>query len=118
MTPAIMAASVAAGQILDLPSRATLSNATAGGVEAGSVTFGYCQQLVDEFVLISEAEIAEAMLLMAREGIVLEGSGALSVAALLRDPDRFRVKTVVLLLCGANVAPEQFERLGQRAEAQ
>ena len=110
---AIMASSVAAGRILDLPSKATLSNATAGGVEAGSVTFDYCRELVDEFVLISEDELAQAMVLMHRNDIVLEGSGALAVAALLRDRDRFRGQTVALVLCGANVAPEQFSRLRQ-----
>ena len=36
--------SVKAGEILDLPSLPTLSDGTAGGVEAGSITFPLCRQ--------------------------------------------------------------------------
>ena len=58
---AVMAHSVAAGRILDESSAPTLSDGTAGGIEPGAITFGLCGRLVDEFVLVSEAEIAAAM---------------------------------------------------------
>ena len=56
-----MAHSVEAGRILDEPSAQTLSDGTAGGIEQGAITFGLCSSLVDEFVVVSEAEIAAAM---------------------------------------------------------
>ena len=42
-----MAHSIAAGRILDEPSKPTLSDGTAGGIEAGSITFGLCRELVE-----------------------------------------------------------------------
>jgi len=107
-----MAHSVRAGEILEMPSLPTLSDATAGGVEQGCITFPYCRDAVDDYILISEEEIAQAMLLLDEQhGIIVEGSGALAVAALLKRADRFKGKTVALLLCGANVDPALHARL-------
>lgn len=109
---AVMAHSVRAGKILEMPSLPTLSDATAGGVEQGAITFAYCCDAVDDYVLISEEEIAQAMLLLDEQhGIIVEGSGALAVAALRKRADRFKGKTVALLLCGANVDPALHARL-------
>jgi threonine dehydratase len=109
---AIMALSVRAGQILNIPSLPTLSDATAGGVEQGAVTFPVCRDAVDDYILVSEAEIAQAMLLLDEHcGITVEGSGALAVAALRQRPDWFQGKSVALLLCGANVDPNLLARL-------
>ena len=52
----VMIQSVRAGKILDLPSKPTLSDGTAGGVEPGAITFELCRQLVKEYVTVSEAE--------------------------------------------------------------
>ena len=40
---AVMTESVKAGEILDLPSHPTLSDGTAGGIEAGAITFELCR---------------------------------------------------------------------------
>ena len=58
---AVMAHSVEAGEILQLPSAPTLSDGTAGGIEPGAITFDLCKELVDDYVLIDEPEIAAAM---------------------------------------------------------
>lgn len=109
---AVMYHSVMAGEILELDSAATLSDATAGGVEQGAITFHFCRHYVDDYILVSEEQIRHAMLLMYDEHqIVVEGAGALSVAALLQRKDNFVGKTVVLLLCGANISQEQFAAL-------
>jgi len=108
----VMALSVRAGRILEMPSEPTLSDATAGGIEQGCITFPYCRDYVSDYTLVSEAEIAGAMLLLHRQhGISVEGSGALSVATLLKQKDRFHGKTVVLLVCGANVEGSLLRRL-------
>ncbi|QQO55898.1 MAG: pyridoxal-phosphate dependent enzyme [Thiohalocapsa sp. PB-PSB1] len=109
---AIMALSVRAGEILQIPSLPTLSDATAGGVEQGAITFPFCRDAVDDYILVSEAEIAHAMLLLDEQyGIVVEGSGALALAALRQCPDRFKGRTVALLLCGANLDRTLLSRL-------
>lgn len=101
---AVMALSVREGRILEMPSLPTLSDATAGGVEQGCVTFEFCRDYVDDYILVSEDEIGHAMVLLDEyHGIAVEGSGALSVAALLQKAEHFQGKKVALLLCGANV---------------
>ena len=99
-----MAASSKAGELLDIPSEPTLSDGTAGGIEAGAVTFDLCQSLVDEYVLVSESDIAETM----REFIdahhmLLEGAAAVPLAALKQTSDRHRGRDVVAVICGANI---------------
>ena len=89
---AVMAASVRAGRMLesgrDVPFEPTLADAVAGGVEEGAVTLELCTELVDEWVLLGEDEIAAAMRLVLRERFAMvEGSAALPVAALAHlDP--------------------------------
>jgi len=108
----VMAMSVRAGRILEMPSEPTLSDATAGGIEQGAITFPYCRDHVSDYAILSESEIAEAMLMLYRDhDIKVEGSGALSVATLLKHRDRFRGTTVVLLACGANVDDSLLQRL-------
>jgi threonine dehydratase len=55
------------------------------------------------------------LLLDEYHGIVVEGSGALSVAALLQKAEHFKGKQVALLLCGANVDPSLLTRLRETA---
>ena len=100
----VMAASVAAGRVLDLPSAPTLSDGTAGGVELDSLTFPLVQRIVDGFELVPEDEIAAAMRwCAARERLVAEGAAGVAVAALLRQRALWRGKTVVVVICGGNV---------------
>jgi threonine dehydratase len=40
-------------------------------------------------------------------GLVLEPSGAAGVAALLAHAERFRDRTVAVVLCGGNLTPQQ-----------
>ena len=103
----VMAESVRAGLIVEMPSLPTLSDGTAGGVEPGAITFSYCQALVDRYVDVTEHEIESAMRhLIEVEHTLVEGAAALPLAALRRDPSRYRNRTVALVLCGANVGAE------------
>lgn len=63
-------------------------------------------------VEVAEADIAEAVrLLFSEANLKAEPTGALSVAALLSDPERFREGEVVALISGGNVDPELYARL-------
>lgn len=102
---AVMARSVEAGRILDLPSDATLSDGTAGGVEPGAITFELCRELVDEFVLVSEAEIAAAMrAYMAAESDRIEGAAGVAIAALEARKQAIVKRKIVVIICGGNVS--------------
>jgi threonine dehydratase len=104
---AVMARSVQAGRILELESLPTLSDGTAGGVEQDAITFPLCQQLVDDYILVAEEEIRQAMrLCMQTHHMLIEGAAGVPLAALLNNVQRFRDKSVVVVLCGANVGLE------------
>lgn len=62
----------------------------------------------DGVVAVSEGDILRAMrLLHEMMGLVVEPSGAVGVAALLADPERFRGRRVATILCGGNLTPRQ-----------
>lgn len=101
-----------AGRIIDCPELPTISDSTAGGVEADTLTFAPCQRLLDEHVLVSEDEIKRAMrLVLEKERWVIEGAAGVAVAALLKAADRFRGQHVVAVLCGRNLAVERLREL-------
>jgi threonine dehydratase len=109
---AVMAASAKAGHILDMPSEPTLSDGTAGGIEEDSITFDICQEVVDDYILVSEEEIAAAM----REFIdahhqLLEGAAGVALAALKTSCEPFQGKNVVVVICGANISREKLREI-------
>jgi len=70
----------------------------------GMLTAGVINQLVDDIVLVAERDIERAIVLFVEaEKTVAEGAGATGLAALLAYPDRFRGRTVGLVLTGGNI---------------
>jgi threonine dehydratase len=103
----VMHESLKAGRILDLPSLPTLSDGTAGGVEADAITFDLCREVVDDSLTVSEDEIRAAMrLIIERHHTLIEGSAAVAVAGFLQTKERWADRDVVIVLCGANVDAE------------
>jgi len=101
---AVMAASIVAGHVLDLESEPTLSDGTAGGLEADSITFPICSEVIDDFVLIEEQQIASAVRdVVAHHHMLIEGAAGVAVAACLHDTKRRPGQSAVVLLCGANI---------------
>ena len=49
--------------------------------------------------------VGGVLMLLEIEKTVVEGAGAVGLAALLRHPERFRGKKVGLVLCGGNIDP-------------
>ena len=102
---AVMYESVREGQIVDRASKPTLSDGTAGGIEEGSLTFPVCRDLIDEFLLVPEEEIAAAIrLVLEKHHLLIEGAAALSVAAFLRVAESYRGQKVVLVLSGSRIS--------------
>ena len=63
---------------------------------------------VTDVVLVEDAAMLRAMRLAHDHlGLVLEPSGAAGIAALLSQTERFRERTVAVVLCGGNLTPEQ-----------
>jgi threonine dehydratase len=109
---AFMAASVAAGRLIDIDERETIADAVAGGIEPGAITFPLYRDLVAETLLVSEPAIAESMVLVfERFGRVIEGAGALPLAGLISFPETFVGRTVVLVASGRNIDLDKFQAL-------
>ncbi len=101
----VMAESVKAGEILDLPSLPTLSDGTAGGVEQGSITFEACRTHVDTYLSVTEEEIAESMrTFMNAQHMLIEGSAGVAIAGLMQVKAQLKGKNVAVVLCGANIS--------------
>jgi threonine dehydratase len=74
--------------------------------QPGELTLQLVRAHVDELVLVDEADIEEALLLLLEvEKTVVEGAGAAGLAALLRHRARFAGKSVGLVLSGGNIDP-------------
>jgi threonine dehydratase len=72
--------------------------------EPGRITSQMVRALVDDIVLVSERSLEEAVsLLLQIEKTVVEGAGAAGLAALIAHPERFRGRTVGVVLCGGNI---------------
>lgn len=72
--------------------------------QPGGITSGMVTELVDDIVLVGERNLEEAVsLLLQIEKTVVEGAGAAGLAALMAYPERFRGRTVGIILCGGNI---------------
>jgi threonine dehydratase len=81
----------------------------------GALTLELVRKFVDEIVLVDEGDIEEAMLLLLEvEKTVVEGAGAVGLAAILKHRDRFAGKKVGLVLCGGNIDPLTLTDIIQR----
>lgn len=106
----VMAESVRAGRILEMESSPTLSDGTAGGIEPGSVTFALCRDLVDDWVVVPEHEIAHTLRGFVRtHDMTIEGAAAVALAAVVRVAPTLRGRRTAVVICGGNIAPERLD---------
>jgi threonine dehydratase len=98
---AVMIESLRAGRVLNLESKPTLSDGTAGGVETDTITFPLCRELADDLCTVTESEILDAMGRIRDElGVLVEGAAGVAYAGYLRARD---AGTAVVVLCGGSV---------------
>lgn len=115
---AVMYESLRCGEILEMRSKPTLSDGTAGGLEPGAITFELCGQLIDHHILVSEVEIEAALrLILNKHRMLIEGAAAVPVAAILKESDRFKNRRVVVVLCGANISLDLLTEVLNRSDA-
>ncbi|MBL8163757.1 MAG: threonine/serine dehydratase [Anaerolineae bacterium] len=90
----------------------TLAEALSGEIEAGSITFDLTRQVVDRVVLVAEETIAEAMRWLAYQaGWVVEGGGAVGVAALLSGALPTSDVPTAVVITGGNVDAETLRQV-------
>lgn len=102
---AAMHASLEAGRPVEVEEVKTLADSLGGGIGSSNRwTLDLCRRLVDEVILLSEAEIAAGMKhLFMEERLVTEGGAAVGVAALLAGKVDLEGRSTVLLVSGQNV---------------
>jgi threonine dehydratase len=108
----VMYESVRAGRIVHSAVSPTLSDGTAGGIEAGAITFEPCRRYVDDWVLVSENEIRDGMkLVFDYERVVIEGAAGVVVASFVKIKEKLKGRNVILVMCGGNIDIEKFKKL-------
>lgn len=106
-----MSASLREGQPVTLESTATIADGLMP-VRPGDITFAHVKQWVDEMVTVDDAQIAEATLWLHDRGhLVVEPSGAATVAAVRSLSLQGMGTTVAAILSGGNVTLERLMEL-------
>jgi threonine dehydratase len=81
----------------------------------GTLTLPLMRERVDDLLLVSEDDIEQGILLLLEiEKTVVEGAGAVGLAALLKQRERFAGRKVGLVLCGGNIEPLVLAEIIQR----
>jgi len=99
----VMYESVKAGRIITMESAPSLADGTAGGI---------CNRYVDDYVLVSEDEIKEAVLwMLINHFTLIEGAAALSIASFMKVRQKYHNKNVVLLITGKKISLDTLKKI-------
>ena len=83
--------------------------------EPGENTFAIAKEYVDDVVLVSDDEVASAILaLMEKQKMIAEGAGAAAVAAVMFDKLPVKGKRVVCVVSGGNIDVTSLSRVIDR----
>ncbi len=101
----VMHESLEAGHPIAFPEEETIASALSGGIDLNNrYTFELVRDLVDEYLLVSEEEIRRAMAFAATEHkLVVEGGGAVGIAALLSGRFSGTGEITAVVVSGGNV---------------
>jgi threonine dehydratase len=100
-----MVESLRAGKVVDIVEEPTLADALAGGIgPQNQYTFDLIQAYMDDAILVSEEEIAGAMAFaLHKHHLVVEGGGAVGIAALLYEKVERFGQNIAVVISGGNV---------------
>jgi len=100
------------GDVEAIVEKPTLAEGLAGPVEEGSITIDLIRQLADDFILVTEAEVSDAIAYAYRSlGEVVEGAGSVGLAALLAGRFRPAGQSVGVVISGRNIDTSELERI-------
>ena len=95
--------SLKAGRVTKIDTKPTLADGLAVA-EIGKLCFEIVRDVMDQLLLVDEAQIAQAVLrLLELEKTVVEGGGAVPLAAAMNPDVDLANKKVVLILSGGNI---------------
>ena len=111
---AAMTAALVEGSRVTVPAATTIADGIAVR-RVGKHTFDLARRHVDRVVTVTEEEIANAILLLLEiEKTVVEGAGAVGLAALANNRVDLEGRTVVLILSGGNIDVNVIARVIER----
>lgn len=91
----------------DQPAEASGSSTVAEGIavkQPGDQTLALMKQTVDDILLVDESQVEQAVFeLLEIEKTVVEGAGAVGLAAVHAFPEQFAGKRVAIILSGGNI---------------
>ena len=109
--------SLKAGQVVRIPTKPTLADGLAIA-EAGKLCLELTKEVVEQIFLVDEVQIATSVLrLLELEKTVVEGAGAVPLAAAMNKSLKLAGKKVVLCLCGGNIDVHLIARVIERGLA-
>ena len=112
---ASMAAAVEAGKPVALEKVDIFCDGTAVR-KVGALTHQICAELVDEWMTVSNDEVSAAIqFLWEQLRCIPEPSGAMGVAAVLKQKEALAGKRVLSILCGSNMDFEQLATIARRS---
>lgn len=104
-------ASLKAGQPANVPKKATIADGIAVK-RVGAMTFAIIKRLVDAVVAVEEETIAAAILqFLERKKLIVEGAGAVTLAAAMEGRLPKGVKKAVLVISGGNIDVTMLDRV-------
>jgi len=78
----------------------------------GDITHKMINKYVDDIVLVSDEEVANAiLLLLERSKLFVEGAGAAGLASVLNKKIDIKNKTIVVIISGGNLTPNLLNRI-------
>ncbi|HET6250628.1 MAG TPA: threonine ammonia-lyase [Tepidisphaeraceae bacterium] len=114
---ATLAASLKAGHVTRIDTRPTLADGLAVA-EIGGQCFDAIRKVMDDLVIVDEAQVSLAVLrLLEMEKMVVEGAGAVPLAAMMQQSLGLEGKKVVLCLTGGNIDVTLISRIIERGLA-
>jgi len=85
--------------------------------KVGKITFDFCNNFLDEIVVLDEGEICYNIVLLSQnEKIIAEPAGAMSIAALRKYKNKIKNKNIMCLICGGNNDPKRMPEIEKRAQ--
>lgn len=111
--------SIQAGHIVQVDEFESLADALPGPIaDDNQYTFEMCKRYVDDIILISETQIAQAMAYsLLKEKMVLEGGGAITLAALLTEKTINFGQNIVAVCSGNSVDISVLFKIAQEHKA-
>jgi threonine dehydratase len=100
----VMYESIKQGRIVEVTMEESIAEGLHGGIEKDSVTFDLVKELVEDIILVEEADIETAIaLFLEHHHQVAEGAGAVGLAALIRGEKRFKGRRIGVVISGGNI---------------